>query len=538
MAQRLSIRTNNRTLTSLLQYIKQGSIQVPQFQRGFVWEKDNVKKLFDSINKGYPVGTVYLWKPEDQSESVKESKLGAYTIPNEGHQEYYVLDGYQRLSTLFNCLINSENSALEFNENEWNKYFNLYYDAKINEFIYLGRNQVPKYHQFPLQVMLMASDFRKYYREHLEKECDSENEIEDILNKADGFCSRLLDYTITCTEIENADISQAADIFSRINKEGTKVSIDWMIHALSYDKASGFNLAKTTDDLIDSLQPYRFEDISRNAIFRCFQSSFDNKIFFDQDKIEKLARQKDFRTIIEQQSVPAIKKAVQFLYEDLHVIDRKLLPYSSQLIFIMEFFRRLGTPSDEQKNWLKQWFWLTSYTSFFTISSLADQRKEFSHFIKSIDDRDFSQKTTSFFAYLRSYNMPNNFNVRGVRSCTLALYVINNLFANCPEIMKDAMFRPNFISPFDNSHAPRCTMFTDVESKAYDRYRYHPSVYNQKKESLFSAHIFEIETDKKVLESSFFDIDDIDNLVMRESRMIEAETEFIKKIGIVIEDLS
>ena len=45
MAQRLSIRTSNRSLTSLLQYIKQGSIQVPQFQRGFIWERDNIKNL-------------------------------------------------------------------------------------------------------------------------------------------------------------------------------------------------------------------------------------------------------------------------------------------------------------------------------------------------------------------------------------------------------------------------------------------------------------------------------------------------------------
>ena len=529
MAQRLSIRTTNRSLTSLLQYIKQGSIQVPQFQRGFIWERDNVKRLFDSINKGYPIGTIFLWKPGDKSEGVKESKLGAYTIPSYDQQEYYVLDGYQRLSTLFSCLINREATDLAFDSDNWNKFFNLYYDADVNEFVYIGKK--PEYYQFPMQVMLVASDFRKYSREHLEKECKDENELDRILNNADGFCSRLLDYAISCTEIENADINQAAEIFSRINKEGTKVSIDWMVHALSYDKESGFNLAQTTDNLLESLQPYHFEDISRNIIFRCFQSSFDNKIYFDQNKIEKLARQPNFRDVIVNQSVPAIQKAVHFLYEELHVLDRKLLPYPIQLVFCMEFFRRLESPSTEQKQWLKKWFWKTTYSNFFTNGSLANQRDEYKRFIKYLDTNDYSSDLLLPIASPFPYEL----NMRGVRSCALALFVINQLFDECPELLNAPVFRQTSIMPYLPIHAPQCTLFTDIELKAYNRLRcMSDSVYSHDTQSSLFP-MYNREHDERILSASFFELSDLSNLKIRGSKMKNAEKEFIEKMGFIID---
>ncbi|MBP5540025.1 MAG: DUF262 domain-containing protein [Bacteroidales bacterium] len=537
MAQRLSIRTNNRTLTSLLQYIKQGSIQVPHFQRGFVWNRDNVKKLFDSINKGYPVGTVFLWRPEDKSEGVKESKLGAYTIPSNSNQEYFVLDGYQRLSTIFNCLINQETTELTFDSTEWNKFFNLYYDADVDEFLFLSKK--PEYYQFPLRVMLVASDFRKYSREHLEKECDDEKELDRIQNNADGFCSRLLDYSITCTEIENADISQAADIFSRINKEGTKVSIDWMIHALSYDKASGFNLADTTDELLESLQQYHFEDISRNTIFRCFQSSFDDKIYFDQKKIERLARQNNFKDVIVNQSVPAIQKAVRFLYEELHMIDRRLLPYNIQLIFCMEFFKRLQNPTFEQKEWLKQWFWRTTYSSFFTNSSIADQRTEYYRFIKYLDTGNESSENGDIldllFPSISISPFPDELNLRGVRSCALALFVINNIFDYCSDIIGNPVFRQTTIGQYYPPHAPQRTLFTDIELKSYNSIRYNVSC-NKLKIS-FNEHLLDFsENYKKILSASFFDLNNLDNFEERAKRMENAERCFINKMGFIIDE--
>jgi uncharacterized protein with ParB-like and HNH nuclease domain len=50
------------TFHALLEDIKRGAIKIPQFQREFVWECARSAKLFDSILKGYPLGTFILWK--------------------------------------------------------------------------------------------------------------------------------------------------------------------------------------------------------------------------------------------------------------------------------------------------------------------------------------------------------------------------------------------------------------------------------------------------------------------------------------------
>jgi len=526
MKQKLEIEPGSKNISTLINSIRQGSIQVPPFQRDFVWDRKNIINLFDSIRKGYPIGTLFLWRPAVPSEWDGISILGSYSIPKKSSQDFYVLDGFQRLSTLFGCLVNHEETDLECDQSMWKHFFNLYYDAKEDSFTFLPTKNKPKYWHFPMSIFLVASDFRKYSREHLEKECPNDLEITELLNKADKLSSILLDYRIGTIEINNADINQAAEIFSRINAEGTKVTIDWMVHALSYDKNSNFNLAKVTDDLLVSLQDYHFDTLSRNAVFRCFQSSF-GEIYFDQDKIEKLATEKNFKDVIEKESVPAIQKAVRFLYEDLHVLDRTLLPYNVQIVFIMEFFRQLSNPTDEQLMWLESWFWRTTYSSFFTNGSLSDQREEYNSFktyLKTGDyvPCDFLKQNSSL-----EYSFPEKINLRGVRSCALALFVINHLFECCPNQMQEAVYRQtNVISAISDYYNPctENTLFTDVEAKAYKH--------------LTAESVNLLSTDEDyheywaILKASFFE--DLNQLDSRRNLMIDAEKAFIKELGFEI----
>lgn len=526
MKQKLNIEPGSKTISSLIDSIRQGKIQVPPFQRDFVWDRKNIIKLFDSIRKGYPIGTLFLWRPAVPSDWDGISKLGSYSIPKSSSQDFYVLDGFQRLSTLFGCLVNHEQSDLECDDSMWEHLFNLYYDTKEDTFTFLPSKSKPKYWHFPMTVFLVASDFRKYSREHLEKECQDDLEITELLNKADKLSSILLDYRIGTIEINNADINQAAEIFSRINTEGTKVSIDWMVHALSYDKNSNFNMAKVTDDLLVSLQDYHFETLSRNTVFRCFQSSF-GKIFFDQNAIERLATEKNFKDVIEKDSVPAIQKAVKFLYEELHVLDRTLLPYNVQIVFIMEFFRQLDNPTKEQLTWLKTWFWRTTYSSFFTNGSLSDQREEYNSFKAYLKTGeyvpcDFLKQNSSL-----EYVFPEKINLRGVRSCALALFVINHLFQCCPNQMQEAVYRQtNVLSAISDYYCPctENTLFTDVEAKAYKHL-------TAEAVNLLSTDE-DYHEDWDILKASFFE--DLDQLDSRRNLMTEAEKAFIEDLGFEI----
>ena len=55
------MKTNDRRITSLMAVVHSGKIQLPDFQRGWVWDDNRIKSLIASITNGYPVGaTMFL----------------------------------------------------------------------------------------------------------------------------------------------------------------------------------------------------------------------------------------------------------------------------------------------------------------------------------------------------------------------------------------------------------------------------------------------------------------------------------------------
>ncbi len=87
--------------SSILGDIEKGIIKIPQFQRDFVWTKEKSARLLDSILKGYPIGTFILWKTKESLRSIRN--LGNAKLPQTPRGDYiqYVLDGQQRLTSLF-----------------------------------------------------------------------------------------------------------------------------------------------------------------------------------------------------------------------------------------------------------------------------------------------------------------------------------------------------------------------------------------------------------------------------------------------------
>ena len=179
------------------------------------------------------------------------------------------------------------------------------------------------------------------------------------------------------------------------------------------------------DKLLDELKIYNFENLKRDIIFQCIQSSF-GRIYFDY-KIEDLVKKDDF-VYVTNKTLINIKRAVRFLYEDLLVLNSKLIPYNSQLIFLTVFFNSLEgkEPTNKQILSLKKWFWITSYSNYFTIYSLSNQRKAFETFKKFTDDENidpvyFDNDKTKF----STAEFPNKIQMGSVRAKALALFMIN-----------------------------------------------------------------------------------------------------------------
>ncbi len=130
------------SIRQLLDSVNSGSIRIPAFQRGFVWEMDKVAYLMDSIYKRYPFGSLLFWRTK--SKLAIEKKLGQFELP-EPREDYpidYVLDGQQRLTSIFSVFQTELKPTID---NGWlNIYFDLEADENVQEsqFIAVQDNQV------------------------------------------------------------------------------------------------------------------------------------------------------------------------------------------------------------------------------------------------------------------------------------------------------------------------------------------------------------------------------------------------------------
>lgn len=83
-------------VSELMFSIQTMDMVLPEFQREYVWTRDQAKKLISSLIREYPTGSLLIWKtsdpPEIKNNAVARDKIGTTSV---------ILDGQQRMTTLY-----------------------------------------------------------------------------------------------------------------------------------------------------------------------------------------------------------------------------------------------------------------------------------------------------------------------------------------------------------------------------------------------------------------------------------------------------
>lgn len=372
----INIKTDREYLREILGKIDKGEFAIPVFQRDFVWQKKQVIDLFDSLSKGYPIGSIILWKPSSKMSRSKDILTDEIIEPSD--PEYYVLDGRQRLTTFYGCI--NMNEAKE-------DIFKLYYNLEDMTFGYSHKGS---------PINLKVSDLYDTFTllEKLQTLMNSnfnEDKKRILVERARQMNALLQSYTIGEIMMNDCSLEDASIAFARINSKGTTISPLFMLQALTYSKDGGILIGKEIEEILDSLSPYGFDTLNTGFILNCFYQYVDKNSY--DYKLEDLAKS-DFTGCM-----PQIKRdilnAVKFLYYDCHVISSKLLPYGRQLELICSFFRCNSEPTTVEKQELRRWFFYTSYQQVFMNSSLSIVRsvfKRFDAFVRHEKDTAFDYK--------------------------------------------------------------------------------------------------------------------------------------------------
>jgi uncharacterized protein with ParB-like and HNH nuclease domain len=120
-SQGVAIKSTPWKVRSLAQLKADGRLHLPDLQRGFVWSPERIRTLFDSLYRRYPIGALLLWKPTwEGPEAPFTTRAWDLALPSpvtdRGVREstgkiekgsIFVLDGQQRLTSLFSVLFSS-----------------------------------------------------------------------------------------------------------------------------------------------------------------------------------------------------------------------------------------------------------------------------------------------------------------------------------------------------------------------------------------------------------------------------------------------
>lgn len=331
--------------TTLLSDIEKGEIKIPQFQRDFVWTIQKSAALLDSVIKAYPIGTFIFWDTKDRLRSVKNLGNVKLPDPKDGDVVSFVLDGQQRLTSLFATLkglkVERANGVLEdFSE----VYVDLTASAdeqivvtdltdrdpatciKLADLLYGGLKKLSAY-------------------------------PEALHPKLDEYKERIQSYDFSIIKVRDVPIDVATEIFTRINVGGKPLSLFEIMVAKTYDEKLEFDLAERFDELIATLQTVEYETISDATILQLISLILRNDC--KRQTILKLTKPEFIETW--NKAIDGIERAVDYFSGTYRIPVSQLLPYNTLLVpFGYYFYRHPEKPDAEQKVLLEDFFWRCS----------------------------------------------------------------------------------------------------------------------------------------------------------------------------------
>lgn len=204
-------------ISTILDHIDSGHMALPEFQRGYVWNGDQVRGLFDSMYKRHPVGGLLVWATESMGATHRGDGVLAPGIVK------LLLDGQQRMTSLYGVI---RGKPPRFFDGKAKAFTGLQFNLETETFEFY---QPAKMKDNPLWVDV--SDLMKGGT-HGMGAWVAKLSTPELTPKLGDYVARLsrvlgiADIDLHIEEVTGADksLDVVVDIFNRVNSGGTKLS--------------------------------------------------------------------------------------------------------------------------------------------------------------------------------------------------------------------------------------------------------------------------------------------------------------------------
>lgn len=377
-------QSHDEALSDILRDVHSGEIQLPEFQRNWIWDDQKIRRLIASISQSYPIGVITMMKYK-----AVPLKLGHRLLTGadgkDNAVEELILDGQQRLTAIYCAAFSSKavsvqgkdqfyyldiKKCLDPNEERINAIVAVPEDRKIktnfNRDIVLDlstREQEYEHEMFPLNLAFNSTehmDWSNGYKEH-------HDYSREFIHRVDSFFREVITsitaYKLPVIKIEKASTEAVCKIFENINVGGMVLTVFELVTAAF--SAQGFNLREDWEKCRKKIHD-RTTDVLNCVDEMSFLKSITLYSKYNAEKGTASCRNTDLLDLplgVYKSSRDALLKGYErtrtFLYNQC-VFRLRDLPYPAQIIPLSAICAHLDDHTFNEpatQNILKRWFW-------------------------------------------------------------------------------------------------------------------------------------------------------------------------------------
>ena len=202
-------------VSTVLDSIDLGNMALPEFQRGYVWNREQVRALMQSLYKKYPVGGLLIWSTSGDAAATRGTNTEAANTVN------LLLDGQQRITSLYGLM---RGYAPAFFEGNDKAFTGLYFDVRSETFEFYGPVKMSGDPLWVNVTDLFKTELALWISTIAGLDIGGEAQAQYISRLTHVLAIR--DRELPVEEITGAamTIDEVVDIFNRVNSGGTKLS--------------------------------------------------------------------------------------------------------------------------------------------------------------------------------------------------------------------------------------------------------------------------------------------------------------------------
>jgi len=336
-------RPEARTMSveDLVATVLAGTMRIPVFQRGIAWESKDVLALFDSIYRGFPIGSLLLREGSAEAAEVTVGPLKL--IGAERADAWWVVDGQQRLTALAAAL--GRPGSIPRTPVDP---FVVYFDAVTEEFVSPPKDGSIPSTWVPLPRLLDGASLMEW--------AFTWPHVADVELRTRVFEAgkRLREFKVPLNIVRTDDESLLRTIFTRVNSNGKALKWTELHDGLFGHKGAA---PSSLTELADALEKLGMGRPTEDELLPClvaYQGLDVTRSFH-----EHLRRDPGFLDGVAARAVPVLRTLLGFLRTECAIEHLRFLPYSTPLVILTRFFKEHPRPNERSSELLVRWVWRT-----------------------------------------------------------------------------------------------------------------------------------------------------------------------------------